>query len=170
MLRPSASTPNPNTNYHLDPNTDPNTDSTPNPNPDPNTNYHPNPNTNQLADHRVFTIYRPSITFTSDSGSTDILVTQRDASILTDYTPFDQTSDRPGLTRIFQTIYSVSPHLSTLATPLPTLALDSPSTIHQITQLSTAPNNLTTMFGNSHFPNPAPDPPASSFATNKMLN
>ncbi len=92
MLRPS--TPNPNTNYHPDPNTD----STPNPNPntDPNTNYHPNPNTTQLADHRVFTIYRPSITSTSDSGATDILVTQRDASILTDYTPFAQTSDRPG--------------------------------------------------------------------------
>ena len=97
MLRPSTSTPNPN-NAYPDPNTDPITNSNPNPNPntDPNTNYHTNPNTNQMADHRVFTIYRPSITFTSDSGSTDILITQRDASVLTDYTPFDQTSDLPG--------------------------------------------------------------------------
>ncbi len=206
---PNPSNPNPNTNPHPDPNTDPNTNSHPDPNTDPNTNthpntnpnlIHPNPNTNQLADHRVFTIYRPSIMFTSDSGATDILVTQRDASILTDYTPFVQDSDRPGFsianlstiypiatgrlhiphtsispptfstTRICQTIYSVSPHLSILATPQHTLALDSPSTIPQITQSSTAPNTLKTTSGTSHFQNPALAPPESSFDTNKMPN
>ncbi len=109
MLR--LSHPNPNTNSHPDPNTDPNTESTPNPNhnTDPNTNSHPDPNTTQLADHRVFTIYRPSTTFTSDSGATDILVIQRDASILTDYTSFAQTSDRPGFSIAnLSTIYPIA--------------------------------------------------------------
>ncbi len=89
----------------------------------PNTNpnlIHPNLNTNQLADHHVFTIYRPSITFTSDSGATDILVTQRNASILTDYTPFVRDSDRPG--------FSIA-NLSTIY-PIATGRLDIPYTSH----------------------------------------
>jgi hypothetical protein len=61
-------------------------------NPDPN----PNPNPNSLTDRRVFTVYRPSITFTFDSGTTDILVTHRDSTILSAYTPFTSNSSRPG--------------------------------------------------------------------------
>jgi hypothetical protein len=40
-------------------------------------------------------VYRPRITFTSDSGATDILVTQRDSSILTNYALYTHDSSRP---------------------------------------------------------------------------
>ncbi len=49
-------------------------------------NVHTNPDSDPPTDHRVFTVYRPRITFTSDSGATDVLVTHRDSNILTHYT------------------------------------------------------------------------------------
>ena len=60
-------------------------------------------------DHRVFTVYRPQITFTSDSGATDILVTHRDSSKLTDYKPYTHNSSRPGFSFANQsTIYPIA--------------------------------------------------------------
>jgi hypothetical protein len=55
-------------------------------------------------DHRVFTVYRPQITFTSDSGATDILVIHRDSSKLTDYKPYTHNSSRPGFSIANQSI------------------------------------------------------------------
>jgi hypothetical protein len=74
----------------------PNPDPDPNPNLDPNPDPNPNPDSNTTTDHRVFTVYQPRITFTSDSGATDILVTQHDSTILTNYTPYTHNSNRPG--------------------------------------------------------------------------
>ena len=42
------------------------------------------------------TVYQPRISFTSDSGATDILVTQRDSNVLTHYTLYTTNSNRPG--------------------------------------------------------------------------
>ncbi len=44
---------------------------------------------------RVFTIYRPTIHFTSDSGVTDIILRQTDSHVLTDYTPYDDPAFSP---------------------------------------------------------------------------
>jgi hypothetical protein len=60
-------------------------------------------------DHRVFTVYRPQITSTSDSGATDILVTHRASSKLTDYKPYTHNSSRPGFSIANQsTIYPIA--------------------------------------------------------------
>ena len=56
--------------------------------PNPNVLTHPLPRT-------VFTIYRPSIKFTSDSGATDIIIRHSDSHILTDYTPYDDSTCSP---------------------------------------------------------------------------
>ncbi len=54
-------------------------------------------------------MYQPRITFTSDSGATDILVTQRDSSILTNYTPYTHNSNRPGFSIAnLSTIYPIA--------------------------------------------------------------
>jgi hypothetical protein len=45
--------------------------------------------------HRVFTIYRPTIQFTSDSGATDIILRQSDSHVLIDYTPYDDPAFSP---------------------------------------------------------------------------
>ena len=46
--------------------------------------------------HRVFTVYSPEVTFTSDSGATDILIRECDAHILTQYTPYTDNASPPG--------------------------------------------------------------------------
>jgi hypothetical protein len=85
----------------------PNPNSDPNPNPYPNPN--PNPDSDSPTDHRVFTVYRPRITFTSDSGATDVLVTQRDSNILTHYTAYTTNHNRPGFSIAnMSTIYPIA--------------------------------------------------------------
>ncbi len=93
-----------------------------NPNPDPNPNPNPNHDSHSI-DHRVFTVYQPRTTFTSDSGATDILVTQRDSAILTNYAPYTHNSHRPGFSIAnLSTIYPIAtgklriPHISVLLT------------------------------------------------------
>jgi hypothetical protein len=92
---------------HPNPNPDPIPDH--NPNPDPNPDPNPNLNSNTTTDHRVFTVYQPRISFTLDSGATDILVTQRDSAILTNYAPYTHNSNRPGFSIAnLSTIYPIA--------------------------------------------------------------
>ncbi len=48
-----------------------------------------------LIHHQVFTVYRPSIQFTSDSGATDIILHQSDSHVLINYTHYDDPSCSP---------------------------------------------------------------------------
>ncbi len=75
------------------------------------------------TEHRVFSIYSPAVTFTSDSGATDILMRQRDSHILLHYIPYTSTAARPGFdVTNFHQIYPIAhgklqlPHTSILLT------------------------------------------------------
>ncbi len=46
--------------------------------------------------HRIFTVYSPEVTFTSDSGATDILIRASDSHILTYYTTYTDSTSPPG--------------------------------------------------------------------------
>ena len=46
--------------------------------------------------HRIFTVFSPDVVFTSDSGSTDILIRSCDAHILTQYTIYTDSTSPPG--------------------------------------------------------------------------
>ena len=46
--------------------------------------------------HRIFTVYSPEVTFTSDSGATDILIRASDSHILTHYTTYTDSASPPG--------------------------------------------------------------------------
>ena len=61
------------------------------------------------TEHRVFSIYSPAVTFTSDSGATDILIRQRDSHILHHYTTYTDTSARPSFdVANYQQIYPIA--------------------------------------------------------------
>jgi hypothetical protein len=51
---------------------------------------------NLWSPNTVFSIYSRAVTFTSDSGATDILMRQRDSHILLHYTTYPDTAARPG--------------------------------------------------------------------------
>ena len=46
--------------------------------------------------HRIFTVFSSDVVFTSDSGATDILIRSCDAHILTQYTPYTDSTSPPG--------------------------------------------------------------------------
>jgi hypothetical protein len=46
--------------------------------------------------HRIFTVYSPEVTFTSDSGATDILTRASDPHIITHYTTYIDSTSPPG--------------------------------------------------------------------------
>ncbi len=46
--------------------------------------------------HRIFTVYSPEVTFTSDSGATDILIRASDSHILTHYNTYTDSASPPG--------------------------------------------------------------------------
>jgi hypothetical protein len=46
--------------------------------------------------HRIFTVYSPEVTFTSDSGATDILIRACDSHILAHYTTYTDNDSPPG--------------------------------------------------------------------------
>ena len=50
----------------------------------------------QASEHRVFSVYSPTVHFTSDSGATDVLMRQCDSHILLSYTTYSDTAPRPG--------------------------------------------------------------------------
>jgi hypothetical protein len=61
------------------------------------------------TEHRVFSIYSPAVTFTSDSGATDILIRQQDSHILHHYTTYTDTSARPSFdVANYQQIYPIA--------------------------------------------------------------
>ena len=63
----------------------------------------------QTSEHRVFSVYSPTVTFTSDSGATDILMRQCDSHILLSYTTYSDTRTRPGFdVANFQQIYPIA--------------------------------------------------------------
>ena len=62
-----------------------------------------------VSEHRVFSVYSPTVTFTSDSGATDILMRQCDSHILLSYTTYSDTATRPGFdVANFQQIYPIA--------------------------------------------------------------
>ena len=61
------------------------------------------------TEHRVFSIYSPAVTFTSDSGATDILIRQQDSHILHHYTTYTDTAARPSFdVANFHKIYPIA--------------------------------------------------------------
>jgi hypothetical protein len=62
-----------------------------------------------VPEHRVFSIYSPTVTFTSDSKATDILMRQRDSHILQNYTSYIDAAARLGFdVANFQQIYPIA--------------------------------------------------------------
>jgi hypothetical protein len=62
-----------------------------------------------VAQHRVFSVYAPTVTFTSDSGATDILMRYCGSHILQNYTAYFNASARPGFdVANYQQIYPIA--------------------------------------------------------------
>ena len=67
------------------------------------------------AQHRVFSVYAPTVTFTSDSGATDILMRYCDSHILQNYTSYSDASARPGFdVANYQQIYPIAHGILTI--------------------------------------------------------
>ena len=63
----------------------------------------------KASEHRVFSVYSPTVHFTSDSGATDVLMRQCDSHILLSYTTYSDTASRPGFdVANFQSIYPIA--------------------------------------------------------------
>ena len=63
----------------------------------------------KASEHRVFSVYSPTVHFTSDSGATDVLMRQCDSHILLSYTTYSDTASRPGFdVANFQCIYPIA--------------------------------------------------------------
>jgi hypothetical protein len=76
-----------------------------------------------VPEHRVFSLYSSTVTFSSESGATDIFMRQRDSHILLNYTTYSDAAARPGFdVANFQQIYPIAhgklpiPHTSILIT------------------------------------------------------
>ena len=75
-----------------------------------------------VAQHRVFSVYEPTVTFTSDSGATDILMRYCDSHILQNYTTYSDASARPGFdVANYQQIYPIAHGILTI--PNTTIAM-----------------------------------------------